>query len=194
MFLTNLIAIVLLILLPMLISVAYITIAERKIMGSMQRRLGPNAVGLWGLLQPFSDALKLIFKETIIPSHANKVLFFLGPLITLIFALWGWAIIPFGPGCLIFDFNLGILYSLAISSLGVYGILIGGWAANSKYAFIGSLRSTAQLISYELVLSSTILLIVLLGGSLNVTEIMESQKPIWFGFPLFPLFLIFLIG
>ncbi|KAK7810939.1 nadh-ubiquinone oxidoreductase chain 1 [Quercus suber] len=133
-------------------------------MGSMQRRLGPNKVGYLGTLQAFADALKLIVKETIIPAHANSVLFFLGPIITLIFALLGWAVIPFGPGLAISDYNLGLLYSIAISSLGVYGLLIAGWAANSKYAFVGSLRSAAQLVSYELVLSSAMLIVLFITG------------------------------
>jgi NADH-ubiquinone oxidoreductase chain 1 len=161
---------------------------------SMQRRLGPNYVGYYGLLQPFADALKLLVKETIIPAHANKVLFFIGPIITLIFGLLGWAVIPFGPGLAISDFNLGILYSLALSSLGVYGILIAGWSANSKYAFIGALRSTAQMISYELVLSSIILILILLTGSLNISSVIESQIAVWFIFPLLPVFIMFFIG
>jgi len=185
---------VLIVLLPILLSVAYVTIAERKAMGSMQRRLGPNKVGYLGTLQPFADALKLIVKETIIPAHANSVLFFLGPIITLIFALLGWGVIPFGPGLAISDYNLGLLYSIAISSLGVYGLLIAGWAANSKYAFVGSLRSAAQLVSYELVLSSAMLIVLFITGSLNMTTIIEYQQAIWFIVPLFPVFIIFFIG
>lgn len=185
---------VLVVIVPLLLSVAYVTIAERKIMGSMQRRLGPNKVGYYGLLQPFADAVKLIVKETVIPLHANSVLFFLGPIITLIFALLGWAVIPFGPGLTIIDFSLGIIYSIAISSLGVYGILIAGWAANSKYAFVGALRSSAQLISYELILSTAIVLVILLTGSLNMTNIIQYQQTIWYIFPLLPIFIIFLIG
>lgn len=185
---------VLIVLLPILLSVAYVTVAERKIMGSMQRRLGPNKVGYLGTLQAFADALKLIVKETIIPAHANSVLFFLGPIITLIFALLGWGVIPFGPGLAISDYNLGLLYSIAISSLGVYGLLIAGWAANSKYAFVGSLRSAAQLVSYELVLSSAMLIVLFLTGSLNMTNIIEDQQAVWFIIPLFPVFIIFFIG
>jgi NADH-ubiquinone oxidoreductase chain 1 len=188
------IAEVLVILLPVLISVAYITIAERKGMGSMQRRVGPNKVGIWGLAQPFADALKLIVKENIVPVYANKFLFYLGPIITLLFALLGWAIVPFGPGTTISDFSIGIIYSLAISSLSGYGILIAGWAANSKYAFMGSLRSTAQIISYELILSSAILVTVFLTGSLNFTKIIILQEKIFFIFPLLPVFLIFFIS
>jgi NADH-ubiquinone oxidoreductase chain 1 len=185
---------VLILIVPVLLTVAFVTIAERKTMASMQRRLGPNIVGYYGLLQPFADALKLLIKEFISPTQANLILFFLGPIITLIFALYGYAMIPYGPGMAMYDFNLGILYMLAVSSLATYGILLAGWSANSKYAFLGSLRSTAQLISYELILSSAILLIVLLSGSFNLTVIIESQKSIWFLIPLFPIFGIFFIA
>jgi len=185
---------VLLVTVPVLLTVAFVTVAERKTMASMQRRLGPNVVGYYGLLQAFADALKLIIKEYISPTQANLVLFFLGPIITLIFSLLGYAVIPYGPGMAIWDFNLGILYMLAVSSLATYGILLAGWSANSKYAFLGSLRSTAQLISYELILSSAILLVILLTGSLNLTVTIESQRSIWFILPLLPVFIIFFIG
>lgn len=185
---------VLIVTLPVLLVVAFVTIAERKTMASMQRRLGPNIVGYYGLLQAFADALKLILKEYVSPTQANLILFFLGPIITLIFSILGYAIVPFGPGLALFDFNLGILFMLAVSSLSTYGILLAGWSANSKYAFLGSLRSTAQLISYELVLSSVILLIVLLTNSLNLTVNIEVQKATWFILPLFPIFIIFFIG
>nr|ASM91507.1 NADH dehydrogenase subunit 1 [Botryosphaeria dothidea] len=185
---------VLIVTVPVLLTVAFVTIAERKTMASMQRRLGPNAVGYLGLLQAFADALKLLLKEYIAPTQANIVLFFLGPIITLIFALLGYAVIPYGPGLSVSDFNLGIIYMLAVSSLSTYGILLAGWSANSKYAFLGSLRSTAQLISYELILSSAILLVVLLTGSLNLTVNIEAQRAIWFVVPLFPIFIIFFIG
>jgi NADH-ubiquinone oxidoreductase chain 1 len=185
---------VLLVVVPVLLTVAFVTVAERKTMASMQRRLGPNVVGYYGLLQAFADALKLILKEYIAPTQANLILFFLGPVITLIFSLLGYAVIPYGPGLAIWDFNLGILYMLAVSSLATYGILLAGWSANSKYAFLGSLRSTAQLISYELILSSAILLVILLTGSLNLTVNIEAQKAIWFIMPLFPIFIIFFIG
>jgi NADH-ubiquinone oxidoreductase chain 1 len=196
MYITYLISVleVLIVTVPVLLTVAFITIAERKTMASMQRRLGPNIVGYYGVLQPFADALKLLIKEFIAPTQSNMILFFLGPIITLIFALYGYAVIPYGPGISIFDFNLGILYMLAVSSLATYGILLAGWSANSKYAFLGSLRSTAQLISYELILSSAILLVALLSGSFNLTVIIESQKPIWFIIPLFPIFVIFFIA
>jgi NADH-ubiquinone oxidoreductase chain 1 len=185
---------VLLVTVPVLLVVAFVTVAERKTMASMQRRLGPNIVGYYGLLQAFADALKLILKEYVSPTQANSILFFLGPVITLIFSLLGYAVIPYGPGLAIWDFNLGILYALAVSSLATYGILLAGWSANSKYAFLGSLRSTAQLISYELILSSAILLVVLLTGSLNFSVNVEAQKIVWFILPLFPVFIIFFIG
>ncbi len=185
---------VLIVTVPVLLTVAFVTIAERKTMASMQRRLGPNIVGHYGMLQAFADALKLLLKEYISPTQANVVLFFLGPIITLNFSLLGYAVVPYGPGLAISNFNLGILYILAVSSLSTYGILLAGWSANSKYAFLGSLRSTAQLISYELILSSAILLVILLTGSLNLTVNIESQRAIWFIIPLFPIFIIFLIG
>lgn len=185
---------VLIVTLPTLLSVAFVTIAERKTMASMQRRLGPNIIGFYGLLQAFADALKLLLKEYISPTQANVIIFFFGPIITLSFSLLGYAVIPYGPGLAISDFNLGILYMLAVSSLSTYGILLAGWSANSKYAFLGSLRSTAQLISYELILSSAIIIVILLTGSLNLTVNIESQRAIWFIIPLLPVFVIFLIG
>ena len=185
---------VLLVTVPVLLTVAYVTVAERKTMASMQRRLGPNIVGYYGLLQAFADALKLLLKEYVSPTQANLGLFFLGPIITLIFSLLGYLVIPYGPGLALNDLNLGILYMLAVSSLSTYGILLAGWSANSKYAFLGSLRSTAQLISYELILSSAILLVVMLTGSSNLTVNIEAQRAIWFIVPLFPVFIIFFIG
>jgi NADH-ubiquinone oxidoreductase chain 1 len=185
---------VVLVLVPALIGIAYVTIAERKTMASMQRRLGPNVVGYYGLLQAFADALKLLLKEYVAPTQANIILFFLGPVITLIFSLLGYAVIPYGPGLAVNDFSLGIYYMLAVSSLATYGILLAGWSANSKYAFLGSLRSTAQLISYELVLSSAILLVIMLTGNLNLTVNTESQRAIWYILPLLPIFIIFFIG
>src|SRR5271155_6110810 len=171
---------VLVVLLPILLSVAFMTIIERKQLAAHQRRVGPNTVGYYGILQPFADALKLILKETVIPSQSNKIIFYLAPVSTLVFSLLGWAVIPFGQGLVLSDLSLGILYTLALSSLGVYGILLAGWSANSKYAFLGSLRSTAAMISYELILSSAILIIILLSGSLNYITIIEIQQSIWF--------------
>lgn len=185
---------VFLVTIPVLFIVAFVTVSERKTMASMQRRLGPNTIGYIGTLQAFADALKLLLKEYVGPTQANQILFFLGPLITLIFSLLGYAAMPFGTYLGIFDFNLGILYILAVSSLSTYGILLAGWSANSKYAFLGSLRSTAQLISYELILSSAILIVILLSGSLNLTVNVETQKAVFFVMPLFPVFIIFFIG
>ena len=185
---------VILVVVPALLTVAFVTITERKTMASMQRRLGPNIVGYYGLLQAFADALKLLLKEYVGPTQANLILFFLGPIITLIFSLLGYAVIPYGPGLTIADLNLGILYMLVVSSLSTYGILLAGWSANSKYAFLGSLRSTAQLISYELILSSAILIVVLLTGNLNLTINVEAQKVVFFVIPLLPIFIVFFIG
>ena len=184
----------LLLVVPALLSVAFVTIAERKTMASMQRRLGPNAVGYYGLLQAFADALKLLLKEYVAPTQANIILFFIGPMITLIFSLLGYLVVPFDSGIFVSDYSLGMLYMLAVSSLATYGILLAGWSANSKYAFLGSLRSTAQLISYELILSSVIIVISLLTGNLNIITILESQRIVDFLLPLFPLFIIFFIG
>lgn len=185
---------VLIVLVPVLLAVAFMTIIERKVLASMQRRVGPNVVGYYGVMQPFSDALKLVLKETVVPQHATRSLFFLAPVISLVFSLLGWAVIPFGSGLALSDFSLGVLYSLAISSIGVYGVLFAGWSANSKYAFLGSLRSTAQMISYELILSSAVLAVILLTGTFHFTTIIESQQSVWFLIPLFPLFIIFFIS
>nr|YP_009690368.1 NADH dehydrogenase subunit 1 [Phellinus lamaoensis]QEG57148.1 NADH dehydrogenase subunit 1 [Phellinus lamaoensis] len=185
---------VLVVLLPMLLSVAFMTIIERKQLAAHQRRVGPNYVGYFGVLQPFSDALKLILKETIVPSQSNKIIFYLSPVSTLIFSLLGWGIIPFGQGLTLSDFSLGVLYTLALSSLGVYGILFSGWSANSKYAFLGSLRSTASMISYELILSSAVLIIILLTGSFNYTTIIQIQQSVWFIVPLLPVFIFYFIS
>jgi NADH-ubiquinone oxidoreductase chain 1 len=185
---------VLVVLLPVLLSVAFMTIIERKQLAAMQRRVGPNTVGYYGILQPFSDALKLILKETIVPSQSNKSLFYLAPVSTLVFSLLGWGIIPFGQGLVLSDFSMGILYTLALSSLGIYGILFAGWSANSKYAFLGSLRSTAAMISYELILSSAVLIVILLTGSFNFSIIIEQQQAIWYIIPLLPVFIFYFIA
>lgn len=182
------------VLVPILLSVAFMTIIERKQLAAHQRRVGPNVTGYYGILQPFSDALKLILKETVVPSQSNKTLFYLAPISTLIFSLLGWGIVPLGSGLSISDFSLGVLYTLALSSLGIYGVLFAGWSANSKYAFLGSLRSTAAMISYELILSSAVLIIVILTGSFNFTDIIEHQQSIWFIIPLLPVFLFYFIS
>jgi NADH-ubiquinone oxidoreductase chain 1 len=185
---------VLAVILPVLLAVAFMTIIERKQLAAHQRRVGPNIVGYYGVLQPFADALKLILKETVLPSQSNKIIFILAPVSTLIFSLLGWGIIPFGQGLALTDYSLGILYTLALSSLGVYGVLLAGWSANSKYAFLGSLRSTSAMISYELILSSAILIIIILTGSLNYTTVIESQQTIWFIVPLMPVFIFYFIS
>ena len=185
---------VLLVILPILLSVAFMTIIERKQLAAHQRRVGPNTTGYYGVLQPFSDALKLVVKETVIPSQSNKILFYLAPISSLIFSLLGWGIIPFGQGLTLSDFSLGILYTVALSSLGVYGVLFAGWSANSTYAFLGSLRSTAAMISYELILSSAILIIIILTGSFNITSIIENQQAIWYIIPLLPVFIFYFIS
>jgi len=185
---------VLIVVVPMLLAVAFMTIIERKQLAAMQRRVGPNTVGYYGVLQPFADALKLVLKETVIPAQSNKTLFYLAPIMTLIFSLLGWGVIPFGEGLALSDFSLGILYTLALSSLGIYGILFAGWSANSKYAFLGSLRSTASMISYELILSTAVIIVILLTGSFNFSVIIESQQAIWFVVPLLPVFIFFFIS
>lgn len=185
---------VLAILVPILLAVAFMTIIERKVMASMQRRVGPNAVGAFGVLQPFADALKLVVKETVVPTSSNTGLFYLAPAITLVFAMMGWAVIPIGPGAAIADLELGVLYSLAMSSVGVYGVLLAGWSANETYAFMGGLRSTSQMISYELVLGSCVLAVLIMAGTLNLNLIVEMQTPIWFIVPLAPMFILFVIS
>ena len=182
---------ILIIIIPLLISVAYFTLAERKILGAIQRRKGPNVVGVFGLLQPLSDGLKLMVKETIIPSNANKFIFVISPIITFVISLIGWSVIPYDKYSLLADINLGILFLLAISSLGVYGIIMSGWSSNSKYAFLGGLRSTAQMVSYEVSLGFIITIIITCCGSFNLSLIIESQQNVWFIIPFLPLFLMF---
>lgn len=184
----------LLLVVPLLLAVAFFTLFERKVMATMQRRRGPNVIGFFGLLQAFADALKLIIKETVLPSASNQVLFIIAPMLTLIFCTLGWAVIPFNAGHVLMDVNLGILYIFAVSSLGVYGIIISGWSSNSKYAFLGSLRSAAQMVSYEVSIGLIIISVVLCAGSLNLSDIVLAQKYIWYCFSLFPLFILFFIS
>ncbi len=185
---------ILLVLVPILIAVAYLTYAERKVIAAMQLRIGPNVVGPFGLLQPFADALKLMAKETIMPTGANRGVFILAPLLTFVLAVLGWAVIPFAEGWVISDINVGILYLFAISSLGVYGIIMAGWASNSKYAFLGALRSAAQMVSYEVSIGFVIVTVLLAVGSLNLSDIVRAQERVWFFIPLLPMFVIFVIS
>jgi NADH-quinone oxidoreductase subunit H len=185
---------ILAIVVPLLISVAYFTLAERKIMGSIHRRKGPNVIGYLGLLQPLADGLKLFAKETILPSNANLAVFLIAPMITFILSLIGWAVIPFDEGVVIADINVGILYLFAVSSLSVYGIITSGWSSNSKYPFLGALRSAAQMVSYEVSIGFIIVTVVVCVGSFNLTEIVLAQKGVWFAVPLFPMFIMFAIS
>ena len=179
---------------PLLIAVAYLTLAERRVIGFMQLRRGPNVVGPFGMFQPFADALKLMAKETILPAGANKVVFLLAPMLTFILSLVAWAVIPFDEGLVIADINVGILYLFAVSSLGVYGVIMAGWASNSKYAFLGALRSAAQMVSYEVSMGLVIITVLLCAGSLNLSEIVEAQRGMWFALPLMPMFVVFFIS
>ena len=185
---------ILIIIIFLLISVAYFTLAERKILGAIQRRRGPNVIGIYGLLQPLSDGFKLFVKESILPSNSNKFIFIFSPIITFFISLMGWGIIPFSKYAVLSEINLGILYILAVSSLGVYGIILSGWSSNSKYAFLGALRSTAQMVSYEVSIGFIIIIILICVGSFNLSFIIEAQKNTWFIIPFFPLFLIFFIS
>jgi len=179
---------------PLLIAVAYFTIAERKIMGAIQRRRGPNVIGYIGLLQPLADGLKLFVKETTLPSSANTGIFLLAPGLAFVLSLIGWSVIPLSEGVVICDINLGVLYLFAVSALNVYGILFAGWSSNSKYAFLGALRSAAQMVSYEISIGFTVLSVVVCAGSFNLTTIVLAQQKIWFIVPLMPIFLIFYIS
>jgi NADH-quinone oxidoreductase subunit H len=181
-------------LVPLLIGVAYLTYAERKVLAAIQLRKGPNVVGPFGLWQPFADAIKMLMKETIIPTGANRVLFILAPMLTFTLAMIAWAVIPVGNGWAIADINVGVLYLFAISSLGVYGIIIAGWASNSKYAFLGALRSAAQMVSYEVSMGFVMVTVLLCAGSLNLNEIVRAQSNVWFCIPLFPMFIVFFIS
>jgi NADH-quinone oxidoreductase subunit H len=181
-------------LVPLLIGVAYLTYAERKVLAAMQLRKGPNVVGVFGLGQPFADALKMLMKETIIPSGSNPLLFLMAPMLTFMLAMIAWAVIPLNDGWAIADINVGVLYLFAISSLGVYGVIIAGWASNSKYAFLGALRSAAQMVSYEVSMGFVIVTVLLVAGSLNLTDIVRAQQTVWFCVPLFPMFIIFFIS
>jgi NADH-quinone oxidoreductase subunit H len=179
------------IIIPLLVSVAYFTIAERKLMGIIQRRKGPNVIGFVGLLQPLSDGLKLFTKETILPSDSNVILFLLAPLMSFLISLMGWCVVPYGNNIMLADINIGVLYLLSVSSLGVYGVLLAGWSSNSKYAFLGALRSASQMISYEISIGFIILTVCGCAGSFNITDIVLAQEKGWYVMALFPMFVLF---
>ena len=179
---------------PVLISVAFLVYAERKVLALIQLRRGPNLVGPFGLFQSFADALKLLTKENILPSGSNKIVFIIAPIITMVLSLAGWAVIPFAPGWVISNINVGVLYIFAVSSLGVYGVIMAGWASNSQYPFLGALRSAAQMVSYEVSIGFVIITVLLCVGSLNLSKIVEAQKTVWFAIPLLPMFIIFFIS
>ena len=182
------------ILVPLLVAVAYLTYAERKVLAAIQLRRGPNVVGPFGLLQPFADAIKMIFKETVIPAGANRMLFLMAPMLTFSLAMMAWAVVPVHDGWAVADIDVGLLYLFAISSLGVYGIVIAGWASNSKYAFLGALRSAAQMVSYEVSMGFVLVSVLLCVGSLNLNDIVLAQHYLWFCIPLFPMFVVFFIS
>ena len=185
---------ILFLLIPVLVTVAMIVWLDRRVWAFVQKRRGPNVVGPFGLLQSLADALKYIFKEIIIPASSNKVIFILAPIVTMTLALIAWAVIPFSDEFVLADINVGILYIFAVSSLGVYGIIMGGWASNSKYPFLGSIRSAAQMVSYEVSIGVIIINVLLCVGSLNLSDIVLAQEKIWFVIPLFPMFVIFFIS
>lgn len=180
--------------LPLLIGVAFMTLLERKVIASIQRRKGPNIVGLFGILQPFADAAKLIVKETILPSAANKLIFLIAPVVTLGLSLAGWGVMPVGDSYVISDINIGILYVFAVSSLGVYGIIISGWSSNSRYAFLGALRSAAQMVSYEVSIGLIVINVLMCAGTANLTAIVKGQELVWYVIPLFYIAMLFLIS
>ena len=181
-------------LIPILVSVALIVWVDRRIWGLVQKRKGPNVGGPFGLVQTVADAIKYILKEIIIPASSNKVIFILAPIVTMTLALVAWAVIPFSEDLILADINIGILYIFAVSSLGVYGIIMGGWASNSKYPFLGAIRSAAQMVSYEVSIGLIIINVLLCVGSLNLTDVVMAQQKIWFVFPLFPMFIVFFIS
>ncbi|MBU6506841.1 MAG: NADH-quinone oxidoreductase subunit NuoH [Alphaproteobacteria bacterium] len=185
---------ILAIIVPLLLAVAYLTYAERKVLAAAQLRKGPNVVGPFGLFQPLADGLKLLMKETVIPAGANRVVFIAAPIITFVLSLVAWAVIPFDAGMVLANINVGILYLFAISSLGVYGIIMAGWSSNSRYAFLGGLRSAAQMVSYEVSIGFVIVSVLLCVGSLNLSDIVEAQKTVWYCLPLFPMFIVFFIS
>jgi NADH-quinone oxidoreductase subunit H len=185
---------IMVIIVPLLLAIAYLTFAERKVLAAVQLRKGPNVVGPFGLLQPIADGAKLLFKETVIPSGANRAVFIAAPILTFTLSLVAWAVIPFDAGLVLANINVGVLYLFAISSLGVYGVIMAGWSSNSKYAFLGALRSAAQMVSYEVSMGFVIVTVLLCAGSLNLSAIVEAQRHVWYVLPLFPMFIVFFVS